>query len=107
MRLMPNTPCVVREGASVYCRGRAATPEDGAAVKRLFDAVGECLEVPEPMIDAITAVSASGPAYMYLIIEAMADGAVKQGLPRELAYRLAAQVRKGYSSMEILILVFL
>lgn len=91
VRLMPNTPCIVREGASVYCRGGAATAEDGAAVKRLFDAVGECLEVPEAMIDAITAVSASGPAYMYLIIEAMADGAVKQGLPRDLAYRLAAQ----------------
>ena len=98
VRLMPNTPCIVREGASVYCRGGAATAEDGAAVKRLFDAVGECLEVPEAMIDAITAVSASGPAYMYLIIEAMADGAVKQGLPRDLAYRLAAQ---GPVSMEI------
>lgn len=100
---MPNTPCIVREGASVYCRGQAATPEDGAAVKRLFDAVGECLEVPEPMIDAITAVSASGPAYMYLIIEAMADGAVKQGLPRDLAYRLAAQ---GPISMELFLFSF-
>lgn len=99
VRLMPNTPCIVREGASVYCRGQAATAEDGAAVKRLFDAVGTCLEVPESMIDAITAVSASGPAYMYLIIEAMADGAVKQGLPRELAYRLAAQTMVGSGRM--------
>ena len=100
---MPNTPCIVREGASVYCRGQAATAEDGAAVKRLFDAVGTCLEVPESMIDAITAVSASGPAYMYLIIEAMADGAVKQGLPRDLAYRLAAQ---GPISMELFLFSF-
>ena len=88
---MPNTPCVVREGASVYCRGRSVTCEEGAVVRRLFAAVGECQEVHEHEVDAITAVSASGPAYMYLIIEAMADGAVKQGLPRDLAYRLAAQ----------------
>ena len=105
VRLMPNTPCIVREGASVYCRGGAATAEDGAAVKRLFDAVGECLEVPEAMIDAITAVSASGPAYMYLIIEAMADGAVKQGLPRDLAYRLAAQGPVTPVSMDFLIIL--
>ena len=94
---MPNTPCVVREGASVYCRGQFVTSEDGAVVKRLFAAVGQCQEVDEAMVDAITAVSASGPAYMYLIIEAMADGAVKQGLARDLAYRLAAQ---GATSME-------
>ncbi len=65
---MPNTPCVVREGASVYCRGQSATSADGDLVKRTFEAVGGCHEVPESLIDVVTGVSASGPAYMYLII---------------------------------------
>ena len=65
---MPNTPCVVREGATVYSRGPKATVDDGSVVKSIFESVGGCHEVPEALIDVVTGVSASGPAYMYLII---------------------------------------
>lgn len=68
IRLMPNTPCLVREGASVFSMGNAATLEDRDNVQKLFEAVGECHQVPEALIDAVTAMSGSGPAYMYMII---------------------------------------
>jgi pyrroline-5-carboxylate reductase len=68
IRVMPNTPCMVREGAIVYCRGPTATAADGNMVKDLFCAVGECHEVDEALIDVVTGLSGSGPAYMYLII---------------------------------------
>ncbi len=97
---MPNTPCVVGEGASVFSLGQLADPSaDAATVKRLLSSVGECHQVPEQLIDAVTGVSGSGPAYMYLIIEALADGGVKQGMPRALAYRLAAQTMVGAGRM--------
>lgn len=65
---MPNTPCIVREGATVYTLGHSATSEDRKNVQSLFEAVGECHQVPEALIDAVTAMSGSGPAYMYMII---------------------------------------
>ena len=65
---MPNTPCIVREGATVFARGSKATSEDAEVARELFSSVGECHEVTEAMIDAVTGVSGSGPAYMYLII---------------------------------------
>ena len=65
---MPNTPCIVREGATVFARGSKATAEDAEVARELFSSVGECHEVTEAMIDAVTGVSGSGPAYMYLII---------------------------------------
>lgn len=99
VRLMPNTPCIVREGVSVFCSGPKVTKEDSQTVKQLFGTVGQIDEVKESMIDAVTGVSGSGPAYMYLIIEAMADGGVKQGLPRDLAYKLAAQTMVGAGRM--------
>ena len=66
--MMPNTPCIVREGASVFCTTPATSPAETSDVQSLFRTVGECHEVPEGLIDAVTAVSASGPAYMYMII---------------------------------------
>ena len=66
--MMPNTPCIVREGASVFCTTPATSDKEATDVQSLFRSVGECHEVPEGIIDAVTAVSASGPAYMYMII---------------------------------------
>lgn len=95
IRVMPNTPALVREGASVYVRGSAATDNDSDVTRSLFEAVGTCEEVSEAMMDPITALSGSGPAYVFVMIEALADGAVRMGLPRDLAYRLAAQTVLG------------
>lgn len=99
MRIMPNTPVFVRNGASVYVCGSAVEPEDEVITCKLLEAVGTCDRVPESMMDAITALSGSGPAYVYIIIEALADGAVRMGVERDLAYRLAAQTVLGTAQM--------
>lgn len=91
IRIMTNTPAVVQKAASVYARGSAATEKDGQTVKTLLESFGTCDEVPESLIDAVTALSGSGPAYIYLVIEAMTAGGIKQGLPRDVALKLAAQ----------------
>ncbi|XP_055611896.1 pyrroline-5-carboxylate reductase 2 [Uranotaenia lowii] len=95
IRVMPNTPALVRSGASVYVRGKAATPDDCTLTQALFEAIGTCEEVTEYLMDPITALSGSGPAYIFVLIEALADGGVKMGLPRDLAYRLASQTVMG------------
>lgn len=95
IRAMPNTPALVRNGATVYVRGVAATSNDSSLTQKLFEAVGTCEEVTESMMDPVTALSGSGPAYIFVLIEALADGGVKMGLPRDLAYRLAAQTVLG------------
>ena len=84
VRAMPNTPCIVREGMTVVCAGTHATPEHLARAQRVFEAVGKCLPVEESYFNAITALSGSGPAYQYLIMEAFADAGVRVGLPRSL-----------------------
>ncbi|KAB0792289.1 hypothetical protein PPYR_14248 [Photinus pyralis] len=99
IRVMPNTPALSKCGTSVLVRGENATDNDVLLTKRLFSAIGICEEVPEHLFDAITAVSGSGPAYVYVFIEALADGAVKMGIPRELAYRLSAQTVLGAAQM--------
>lgn len=100
MRVMPNTPSLVQQGATVYAPGNFCNGDDGDVVERIFNAVGpKCYQVHESMIDAVTGISGSGPAYMYMIIEAMADAGVKQGLPRALAYQLAAQTMVGAGQM--------
>lgn len=99
IRVMPNTPCLVREGASVFSRGTSTLEEDGNTIKKLFCSVGICEEVPEVLIDAVTGLSGSGPAYMYIAIEALADGGVKMGIPRDLAVRLAAKTLMGAAKM--------
>ena len=95
VRAMPNTPCLVGKGATAYARGTTVTDEQAAAVERIFAAVGEVHAVPESLIDAVNGLSGSGPAYIYLIIEALADGGVLMGLPRALAASLAAQTVLG------------
>ncbi|KAK7077577.1 hypothetical protein SK128_002851, partial [Halocaridina rubra] len=99
VRIMPNTPALVQLGASVYCRGSHATDEDAKTTMRLLSAVGEVDEVPEGYLDAVTGLSGAGPAYIYLAIEAMADGGVRMGLPRPLSTKLAAQTMLGAAKM--------
>ena len=99
VRVMPNTPALVGEGACGYALGQAATAEDGELVKRLLFAVGVAYEANESLIDAVTGLSGSGPAYGYMIIEALSDGGVAAGLPRDISTRLAAQTMRGAAKM--------
>ena len=99
IRVMPNTPCLVGRGASAFARGAAASPQDGELVLGLLSTVGLALEVPEKQLDAVTGLSGSGPAYVYQIIEALSDGGVRVGLPRDVATKLAAQTVLGAAQM--------
>ena len=99
IRVMPNTPALVLEGASALTRGRHATPDDLEAACRLFSAVGTTVVVDEALMDAVTGLSGSGPAYVFVIIEALADAGVRAGLPRDVAQTLAAQTVRGAARM--------
>lgn len=99
VRAMPNTPALVRHGASVFCCGTSALSADRRLTARLLDGVGICREVPETLMDAATGLSGSGPAYVYIAIEALADGGVEMGLPRDLAQELAAGTVLGAAKM--------
>jgi pyrroline-5-carboxylate reductase len=99
VRAMPNTPCVIGEGMTVVCSGRDATAEHLELARRIFAAVGKCEIVDEQYCNAITALSGSGPAYMYLVMEALADAGVRVGLPRDLALTLVAQTMLGSARM--------
>jgi pyrroline-5-carboxylate reductase len=101
VRVMPNTPCLVGCGASCYSLGAHATHADAEVVARLLSAVGIAREVPEKLLDAVTGLSGSGPAFVYTMIEAMSDGATSLGLPSELAAELAAQTAAGAAKMVI------
>lgn len=99
VRVMPNTPCLVGLSASAYSIGPGATPTDAELVAGLLGAVGRAVAVDEKLLDAVTGLSGSGPAYVYVMIEALTDGAVRMGLPREVAAVLAAQTLKGAAEM--------
>ena len=99
VRVMPNTPAVVGEGAAGYCMGPGTTDADEATVRDGLEAVGKAFRVAEPLLDAVTGVSGSGPAFACLIIEALSDGGVLVGLPRDLATTLAAQTLLGTAKM--------
>ncbi|CAN5322590.1 pyrroline-5-carboxylate reductase [soil metagenome] len=99
IRVMPNTPCLVNASATGSAAGTNATPDDIALVAKLFGAVGKAYPVPEHLLDAVTGLSGSGPAYVYMFIEALADGGVKMGLPRDVALSLAAQTVLGGAKM--------
>lgn len=99
VRAMPNTAAIVGEGMTVVCRGRFASKADLERAVRIFEAVGKCSPVDEVHFNAITALSGSGPAYQFLIMEALADAGVRVGLPRHLALKLVAQTALGAAKM--------
>ncbi len=99
IRVMPNTPALVGCSATAYALGKAATEADAALAQRIFSAVGLAFALKESLLDAVTGLSGSGPAYVYLMIEAMSDGGVAAGLPREVATKLAAQTLLGAAKM--------
>jgi pyrroline-5-carboxylate reductase len=101
IRTMPNTPALVGAGATALAPGEHATEADLAQAKALFEAVGMAVVVEEPLLDAVTGLSGSGPAYIFLIIEALADGGVKAGLARDQAQELAAQTVLGSAKLLI------
>ena len=99
IRVMPNTPALVGASASAFAAGRSATAADAAHVQKLLSAVGVAYQVKESLLDAVTGLSGSGPAYVYLFIEALSDGGVASGLPRDVATKLAAQTVLGAAKM--------
>jgi pyrroline-5-carboxylate reductase len=99
VRVMPNTPCLVAASAAGYAAGATATEEDVALVDRLLNAVGRAFRLPESLLDAVTGLSGSGPAFVYVMIEALSDGGVRVGLPRDVATVLAAQTVLGAAKM--------
>ncbi|CAM9296014.1 unnamed protein product [Hapterophycus canaliculatus] len=99
VRVMPNTPCLVSESAAAFSLGSHAKEEDRDLVQSLLSAVGYACEVKEYQLDAVTGVSGSGPAYIFILIEALADGGVRMGLPRATALKLAAQTVRGAATM--------
>jgi len=99
IRVMPNNPCLIGEGMIVLAPTDLATDDDVAEATRLFTAMGRVAVTTEDHLDAVTGLSGSGPAYAYLVIEALADGGVKMGLPRALSLTLAAQTLAGAAKM--------
>src|SRR5208283_2017312 len=93
------TPCLVSRGAAGYCLGGSATPDDGRWVQEMLQSVGLAAEVEEKLLDAVTGLSGSGPAFVYVMIEALSDGGVRMGLPRAVATALAAQTVLGAAKM--------
>lgn len=99
IRVMPNTPALVGASATAFALGKFAQLEDGQLAQKLFSAVGVAYQVKESLLDAVTGLSGSGPAYAFLLIEALSDGGVAAGLPRDIATKLAAQTLLGSAKM--------
>ncbi|HWD93979.1 MAG TPA: pyrroline-5-carboxylate reductase [Verrucomicrobiae bacterium] len=99
IRVMPNTPALVGASATGFALGKSAASEDADIATKLFSSVGVAFQVKESLLDAVTGLSGSGPAYVYLFIESLSDGGVAAGLPREVATRLAAQTVLGAAKM--------
>lgn len=99
MRAMPNTPCLIGAGATVIARGSHTLDHHLSEAEAIFKSVGTCFRLAEKHLNAVTAVSGSGPAYGFLIMEALADGAVKVGLPRDVAFKLVSQTMLGAALM--------
>lgn len=99
VRVMPNTPCLIGEGVSAYCCGEGVSADDKRRTHALLSSVGTAIEVTEKQMDAVTGLSGSGPAYVCLMLEALADGGVLAGLPREIAMQLATQTVLGTAQM--------
>ncbi len=99
VRVMPNTPALIGEGISAVCCNRHVTVRDKKRALHLLQAVGETVEVGESMMDAVTGLSGSGPAYLFVLIEALSDAGVRQGLPRNVAARLAVWTVRGAAGL--------
>lgn len=99
IRAMPNTPSALGAGAAALCRGRFVSEEQMELARRIFETVGRSVVVEEKHMDAVTGLSGSGPAYIYIVIEALAEAGVKVGLPRDVATQLAAQTAFGAAKM--------
>lgn len=99
VRAMPNTPCLVGEGMTVLSAGVAASEQDLALARELFTPLGRVLELDEEHLDAVTGLSGSGPAFVYVILEALSEGGVMMGLPRAVATELAAQTVRGAATL--------
>lgn len=99
LRAMPNTPCFIGKGMTVVAKGAQANDEHVSLAKEIFSTMGRFTEVEEKHMDTVTGLSASGPAFIYIIIEALADGGVMRGLPRQVATELVAQMTLGAAEM--------
>ena len=99
VRVMPNTPALIHQGAAAYSLGAGTTVADAATTEKIFGAVGIVVKVKEELLDVVTGLSGSGPAYIYMVIEALSDAGVLLGLPRDLALKLAAQTVAGSAQM--------
>lgn len=99
IRVMPNTPALVQCGASIFSCGSNTCAEDEILIQQLFSSIGFCAQLPEKYLAAVTGLSGSGPAYGFMAVEALADGGVKMGLPRDVAQKLAAQTLMGAAKM--------
>lgn len=99
IRAMPNTPCLVGAGMTVIAPGPRATPEHMDVARRVFSCVGRVVTLDDKHMDAVTSLNGSGPAFVYVVLEALADGGVMMGLPRDVALEIAAQVTLGAARM--------
>jgi pyrroline-5-carboxylate reductase len=99
VRAMPNTPCLIGRGMTVVAKGAFATDADLETARTIFATLGRCIALDEKYLDVVTGVSASGPAFIYVVMEALADGGVMCGLPRNVATELVAQMTLGAASM--------
>jgi pyrroline-5-carboxylate reductase len=99
IRAMPNTPAVIGQGMTVLARGKGVTDQQVALASELFTAVGRAAELDEANMDVVTALNGSGPAFAFLVMEALADGAVMMGLRRDVAIHIAAQMLQGAARM--------
>jgi len=99
IRVMPNTPCLVGEAAAAMCLGKNASTQDESDVRTLMGSVGKIFTCTENLLSAVTGLSGSGPAYIFIMIEALSDGGVRAGLPRDVALQLAAQTVLGSAKM--------
>ena len=99
VRAMPNTPCLVDAGATAVAAGAHAGPDDLALAEKIFSSVGKVVVLPETAMDAVTGLSGTGPVYIFMVIEAMIDGGVKMGIPRDVAAKLAAQTVLGAAKL--------
>jgi pyrroline-5-carboxylate reductase len=99
VRAMPNTPALIGQGMTIVSRGHAVSDDQISLVHRIFESVGRCMELESKHMDAVTSLNGSGPAFAYVMLEAMADGGVMMGLPRDVALTIAAQVFQGAAAM--------